>query len=193
MVRFWIDSNMSDTEHAEKENSTVSGSVEGKLNGLIGAVQELTSRLSALEVRNRRDLTDNQSSWPYQAASQRTSTEPNQAFTDTSGPQSDHTGRQAFSGARGLLGEVNFADIRFLQANSEYENIRDRYKATRLPEELKLHDSRSGVRKEDQQQYNRLVKSARMVETTFRIVSNIDVSVTTTHNLEDKLGDLLLV
>jgi hypothetical protein len=89
---------------------------------------------------------------------------------------------------------MNFAEIRLVQASSEFDNIRDKYKSIRLPEELKLHDSRTGVRKEDQQQYNRLVRSARMTETVFRILSKIDLDEPDSVNaLEERLGDLFMV
>lgn len=181
---------MSDSEDVGKKDGAESRpspdelSIISKLDFLTNSIDRISHRLEAVEVRAGEPTEPNR-------ARARGTTEPNPephlADSESYGPRFPSTsGRPA---SRGFL-DLNFADVRLVQATSEYENIRDRYKAVRLPEELKLHDSRTGVRREDQQQYNRLVRSARMVETTFRILSGLDPD---SENLEDKLGDLFLV
>jgi len=162
--------------NSERHQSDIT--VQAKLDILLNSLDNIRHRIDALEIRTE-EVPNSAERLPHQANS------------DSVGPRLSQRGRQAFSGARSSMQNVDFSDVRFVQANSEYENIRDKFKSVRLPEELKLHDSRSGVRREDQQQYNRLVKSARMVETTFRILAGIET--VETEALDDKLGDIFLV
>ncbi len=131
---------------------------------------------------------------PYQA-NINSDRQPNQAILDPASGTRYGTQTYAATGGIGLGTDPTqqWSNVRLTQANSEYENVRDKVKHIRLPEDFKLHDSRTGVKKDDQQQYNRLTKSARMVETALRILTCIDTSQQEdTTQIDDKLSDLFI-
>ena len=68
--------------------------------------------------------------------------------------------------------------------------LKDSLTKVRLPNEMKLHENRCGIKREDQQHFNVLSKSARYVETSMKILLNINSPQEIT---QEKLEQLALV
>ena len=56
----------------------------------------------------------------------------------------------------------------------EFAAVRECYQRVKLPSDLRLSESRTGIRREDQSAFNIASRSARYVETTLKILSLID-------------------
>ena len=56
----------------------------------------------------------------------------------------------------------------------EFAAVRDSYQKVKLPPDLRLNESRTGICREDQPAFNVVTRSARFVETVFKILSLID-------------------
>jgi hypothetical protein len=68
----------------------------------------------------------------------------------------------------------------------DFKVLKDSLNTVRLDAKLKLNDSRSGIKREDNVTYNNLAKSARYVETGLKLLSKInDPSAITQKDLED--------
>lgn len=166
-------------------------------------LQEICSRLERLE----QTTPNTRPNALHATAADRRNVEPNpalnqpdQAITTPSVPggvtSTTARSRQGRHNSNGLVNaEVGgatggFESVWFPEANHKYENVRDKYKNVRLAEDLRVHDSRAGIRKEDQQQYNRLNKCARMVETALRVLLTLDPEHHHLDETSDRLGDL---
>lgn len=67
----------------------------------------------------------------------------------------------------------------------EFQSIKDSLQKLTLPADLRLNDSRSGIKRQDQPFNNAVVKSARYVETTLKVISTLaDKTVITTGDVE---------
>ena len=62
-------------------------------------------------------------------------------------------------------------DTEYLQ--SEYKIIADSLQKTRLHKDLKLNDTRAGIKRQDQPIYNILTKSARYTETILKLIAHL--------------------
>ena len=67
-------------------------------------------------------------------------------------------------------GEVASGDLQ-----GEFAVIKDSVQRVRLPAELKLNDSKSGIKRQDQATYNIVAKSCRFIETSIKLLSLVDV------------------
>lgn len=76
----------------------------------------------------------------------------------------------------------------FANFQREFENIRDSLTKTKLPNNLKLLESKTGIKREDQSMYNSVSKSARYTETCLKLLANFDEDVSATD-----LGQLYIV
>ena len=70
----------------------------------------------------------------------------------------------------------------------EFENIRDSLTKIKLPNHMKLLESKTGIKREDQSMYNALAKSARFTETCLKLTASFDETVSA-----DDLGQLYTV
>ena len=96
---------------------------------------------------------------------------PDQAFApEAPAPQSADAPELA---AGSTLGQATAAQPCPVDVQAEYAAIRDAYQRVKLPPDLRLNDSRSGLRRQDQAQFNALVKSARFVETGFKVLAQM--------------------
>ena len=96
---------------------------------------------------------------------------PDQAFApEAPAPQSAAAPELA---AGSTLGQATAAQPCPVDVQAEYAAIRDAYQRVKLPPDLRLNDSRSGLRRQDQAQFNALVKSARFVETGFKVLAQM--------------------
>ena len=101
---------------------------------------------------------------------------PDQAFApEAPAPQSAAAPELA---AGSTLGQATAAQPCPVDVQAEYAAIRDAYQRVKLPPDLRLNDSRSGLRRQDQAQFNALVKSARFVETGFKVLAQMKANVT---------------
>jgi len=65
--------------------------------------------------------------------------------------------------------ENNFIDVQ-----AEYAAIKDAVSKVKLPADLRLNDSRQGIRREDQQALQILAKSARYAETSIKVLGTLE-------------------
>lgn len=62
--------------------------------------------------------------------------------------------------------------VKDIQGN--FAAIKDAYQYVKLPSDLRLNENRSGVRREDQGEFNLVSRSARYIETLFKLLSQAD-------------------
>ena len=72
-----------------------------------------------------------------------------------------------------LVGDLRPSSGPAEELQEEFVSIKDSVSAIRLPPTLKLSDSRQGLRREGQPAYNAVAKSAKYVETTLKILSQL--------------------
>lgn len=135
--------------------------------------EHAASRDSAFVYRPNSANTDS----PYQASSY---------HTVGSGPNSGHVGPAS---NRGDIAGVDIPDLNGIQ--EQFNSIKSSVEKVVLPPSLKLADSRSGVRKEDQQTLNVVSKSARYIETVIKLLSRCDNSESATVDLQPIVITLL--
>ena len=70
----------------------------------------------------------------------------------------------------------------------EFECIRDSLNKVKLPNEFKLLESKTGIKREDQSMYSSITKSARYTETCLKLLASFEETVTA-----DDLGQLYTV
>ena len=70
----------------------------------------------------------------------------------------------------------------------EFECVRDFLNKVKLPNEFKLLESKTGIKREDQSMYSSITKSARYTETSLKLLASFEETVTA-----DDLGQLYTV
>ena len=124
--------------------------LEEKIDILTKTVEELS--VQALEQNKNQ---------PHQAVLENPSSSPaQQNDAVTAGSTVNNTSSSAASCVKDIQG--NFAAIK------------DAYQYVKLPSDLRLNENRSGIRREDQGEFNLISKSARYIETLFKILSQAD-------------------
>lgn len=71
---------------------------------------------------------------------------------------------------------------------SDYLNVKDSVCNVRLPDNLRVKDTRSGIKQKEMVSYNLVSKSARYVETSLKVIANLKDNVST-----DQLQDLFTI
>ncbi len=81
--------------------------------------------------------------------------------------------------------EGDFVDT---DVQGQYQSIRDSVQRIRLPSDLKLNETRRGVRACDKPHFNTLTRSARYVETALKVIASVDDNAT-----PDQLSQLFTI
>ena len=84
-----------------------------------------------------------------------------------------------------------YGQLRTLDIQGNYLEIKKQLASERLPPELSLHESRQGINRDQQPLFNVIVQNARYVETALKKLSKITDSTTCESDLEDLFGILL--
>lgn len=124
--------------------------LEEKLEILTKAVEKLTIPVSEENLNQ-----------PDQAVLDGTSSSPAHKDTVTTGSNNGASPNQATA--------YTLKDVQ-----GEFAAVKDAYQSVKLPSDLRLNESRTGIRRQDQGEFNLIAKSARYIETVFKVLSQAD-------------------
>ena len=75
-----------------------------------------------------------------------------------------------------------------IDVQADFAAVRDSVQRVKLPGDLRLNESRTGIRREDQPSFNAIVRSARYTETVFKLLSSLpsdDLPADLRHDLDN--------
>ena len=83
-------------------------------------------------------------------------------------------------------------DFTSVDAQEDFQSIKDSVQKVKLPPELKLDESKQGIKREDQQTLNVLSRTARYAETTLKVLSTFD-DIQYNESVDNKLAQIVKI
>lgn len=84
------------------------------------------------------------------------------------------------------------SDFTSVDAQEDFQSIKDSLQKVKLPPELKLNESKQGIKREDQQTLNVLSRTARYAETTLKLLSTFD-DIPFNESVDNKLAQIVKI
>ena len=171
---------MNSYEKINGEGNSGQGPTDTKWDELTKSIKELKEGMQSLKVRQQ--TLENEVSRPTFNSR---AGEYGGAFAHA---RHDHPYTSTTTQARVPLGPLNSPSTES-DASTDYQTVRNKHSSLKLPVELTLPDGgKTGIKRSDQPMLNVISKSAKHVETAFKVLKNADDT-----NTEETYNDLFTV